>query len=176
GRLGGARARGWPRGGTEEVGLVLPANPAETSPGSPTPAVEEPPLPIGRPLPKGFRAKPGTSVHESGWALEIIGDRDGMLMVLVPGGEFTMGNDESDISERPAHTVFVSTFYIDQHEVTVRQFDLFQKEIGRRMDRVRALEQSGTPAPTSEDFPVVMVNAKEAKDYGNWAGAKRLPT
>ncbi|WP_408021523.1 formylglycine-generating enzyme family protein [Singulisphaera acidiphila] len=96
-------------------------------------------------------------------------------MVLVPGGEFTMGNDEGETPERPAHRVFLSTYYIDQHEVSVRQFDLFEKEIGRRTDRVRALARETTIAPTSADSPVVMVNAKEAKDFATWAG-KRLPT
>jgi formylglycine-generating enzyme required for sulfatase activity len=71
--------------------------------------------------------------------------------------------------------VKLSTYYIDQHEVSVRQFDLFEKEIGRRTDRVRALAREATVAPTSDDSPVVMVSAKEAKDFATWAG-KRLPT
>ncbi|AGA30906.1 hypothetical protein Sinac_6846 [Singulisphaera acidiphila DSM 18658] len=165
-----------PQGNSAEVGIVYPANPAEPTRGAQANAPQEiAPPPVGRPLPKGFRSRPGTQAHESGWALEIVGERDGAPMVLVPGGEFTMGNDEGETPERPAHRVFLSTYYIDQHEVSVRQFDLFEKEIGRRTDRVRALARETTIAPTSADSPVVMVNAKEAKDFATWAG-KRLPT
>ena len=164
-----------PQGNSAEVAIVYPANPAEPTRGAPAVAPQEVAPPVGRPLPKGFHSRPGTQAHESGWALEIVGDRDGAPMVLVPGGEFTMGTDEGDAAERPAHRVFLSTYYIDQHEVSVRQFDLFEKEVGRRTDRVRALAREATIAPTSVDSPVVMVSAKEAKDFASWAG-KRLPT
>ena len=49
-------------------------------------------------------------------------------MVFVPGGTFTMGNDDGPPTEAPAHKVRLSSYYIDQHEVTVRQFRLFLKE------------------------------------------------
>lgn len=170
-----ATAPAAPQGNSAEVAIVYPANPAEPVRGTQAVAPQEIAPHVGRPLPKGFHSRPGTQAHESGWALEIVGDRDGGPMVLVPGGEFTMGNDDGDAAERPAHRVFLSTYYIDQHEVTVRQFDLFEKEVGRRTDRVRALAREATIAPTSVDSPVVMVNAKEAKDFATWAG-KRLPT
>ena len=57
-----------------------------------------------------------------------MGNRDGAPMVLVPGGTFTMGNDNGPPAEAPAHKVSLSTYYIDQHEVTVRQFRLFLAE------------------------------------------------
>ncbi|SIO20832.1 Formylglycine-generating enzyme, required for sulfatase activity, contains SUMF1/FGE domain [Singulisphaera sp. GP187] len=164
-----------PQGNSAEVAIIYPANPAEPARGGEANAPEKIAPPVGRPLPKGFHSRPGTQAHESGWALEIVGDRDGAPMVLVPGGEFLMGNDDGEAAERPAHRVFLSTYYIDQHEVSVRQFDLFEKEVGRRTDRVRALAREATIAPTSVDNPVVMVNAKEAKDFATWAG-KRLPT
>lgn len=162
-----------PTASAAEVALLHPANPAEPSPVGTAPPETAPH--VGRPLPKGFRSKPGTRAHESGWALEIVGDRDGATMVLVPGGEFVMGNDDGDVNERPTHRVKMSTYYIDQHEVTNRQFALFEKESGRRTDRARALAREETTAPASEDGPVVMVSAKEARDFAAWAG-KRLPT
>jgi formylglycine-generating enzyme required for sulfatase activity len=43
-------------------------------------------------------------------------------MVLVPGGEFTMGDDQGEDDERPAHRVRLSPFYIDVSEVTQASF------------------------------------------------------
>jgi hypothetical protein len=39
-------------------------------------------------------------------------------MVLVPAGEFVMGSDNDMAPAKPAHTVYLDTFYIDQYEVT----------------------------------------------------------
>ncbi len=147
-----------------------PPSAAVFAPG--TPAAEPS---VGRPLPKGFRSKPGTQVDASGWPLEIVGDRDDNTMVLVPGGSFVMGRDDGELAERPAHQVRVSTFYIDQHEVTVRQYENFQRAAGRRADRDLALAREESTPPSSEDSPVVMVSAKDARDYAGWAH-KKLPT
>jgi len=129
----------------------------------------------GRSLPAGYQARSGVGVHPSGWPLEILGGRDGTMMVLVPGGTFIMGRDGGDPAEAPAHQVKLSTYYIDKHEVTNRQFDQFVKEAGPRAERSRALAQDGGGVSLSEDHPAVMVSAKDAMDYADWAG-KRLPT
>ena len=106
-----------------------------------------------------------------------VGDGDGAPMVLVPGGTFVQGRDGGDLTESPEHKVFLGTYYIDKHEVTVRQFRLFQKEAGKRADRAKALtKEVGLSALDAvEDRPVVMVSARDAKDYADWAG-KFLPT
>ena len=49
-------------------------------------------------------------------------------MFLVPGGTFLMGSNEGRPEEAPAHQVRLSTYYIDQHEVTNRQFRRFLQE------------------------------------------------
>src|SRR5262249_40233519 len=58
-----------------EAAITLPANAPEPSrtPAVTTPAAPERP---SRPLPKGFYARSGARVHESGWPLEILGERD----------------------------------------------------------------------------------------------------
>ena len=45
-------------------------------------------------------------------------------MVLIPGGEFTMGTDATEAweDEKPSHPVVVDPFLIDIHEVTNTQF------------------------------------------------------
>jgi sulfatase modifying factor 1 len=53
-------------------------------------------------------------------------------MVWIPGGEFTMGTDETAAyePERPAHRVRVEGFWMDTHEVTNRQFQSFVEATG----------------------------------------------
>jgi formylglycine-generating enzyme len=160
-----------------EANIVPPVNPPE-APRAPMPVTPAPPVETAvRPLPQGFHPRPGTAVHASGWPQEIVGDRDGAPMVLVPGGTFFQGRDDADPFEAPAHRVNLGTYYIDQHEVTVRQFNLYQKEAGKRAERVRALAKDTATSniDAEEDRPVVMVTAREASDYAHWAG-KRLPT
>jgi sulfatase modifying factor 1 len=132
------------------------------------------PSPV-KPLPLGFRQKPGTTIHPSGWPLQIVSDRDGGAMVLVPGGSFLMGREDGEPTERPAHRVSLSTYYIDQHEVTVRQFVQFLKETGRPVDAGKLMAREADEPPPSEDLPAVNLSAPQARAYCNWA-RKQLPT
>ena len=53
-------------------------------------------------------------------------------MVFIKGGEFLMGgdNDEARSDEYPKHKVEVSSFWMDQNEVTNAQFQKFIDETG----------------------------------------------
>jgi formylglycine-generating enzyme required for sulfatase activity len=51
-------------------------------------------------------------------------------MVQIPGGSFTMGRDDGLAHERPAHQVFLPTFYIDRNLVTVEAFATFVQAKG----------------------------------------------
>jgi len=53
----------------------------------------------------------------------VMRDPDGM--VLIPAGEFPMGDtfSEGESNERPVHMVYVSAFYMDRTEVTQTQWD-----------------------------------------------------
>jgi len=161
-------------GGTGVAQLQLPPNPAETG----SPVGTSAPTPAGvtaRPLPAGFRARTEAGLHTTGWPHQIVSDRDGAVMVLVPGGKFRQGRDDGTPDEGPEHDVSLGTFYADQHEVTVRQYNLHLRETGRKpagTARVGAKVESETPA---DELPVVNVTAREAKAYCEWAG-KRLPT
>ena len=111
-----------------------------------------------RGLPQGFHARAEAGVHPSGWPLEIVGERDGATLVLVPGDRFIQGRDDGRPEERPAHAVRLSTFYVDQHEVTARQFAAFRPGAG-----------------AGDDRPCVNVTLNDARSYTQWAG-KSLPT
>lgn len=175
---------------TGNATLKLPANPSELIPSQASPLAMGPVpgaaasaataggparTPV-RPLPDGFTASPEAGVHGSGWPLVIIGRRDGAPMMLVPGGTFIQGNDDGPPAGAPSHKVRLSTYYIDQHEVTVRQFKLFLSESHYR-------GQPAHSAGWTEDFrknpsealPMVMVNARDAQAYADWA-LKKLPT
>ncbi len=81
-------------------------------------------------------------------------------MIWVPGGEFVMGTDSETAwpDERPAHRVRVNGFWMDEHEVTNAEFQVFVKATGYITTAERAptaeeiLRQSppGTPAPAPE--------------------------
>jgi len=100
-----------------------------------------------------------------------ITDSKGVEMVLVPEGEFTMGNDNVDDDEKPAHQIFLDTYYIDKYEVTNAAYKI-------------CVEAGVCDQPTDTDnynnsqyaqHPVVYVNWYMAETYCEWQGA-RLPT
>jgi formylglycine-generating enzyme len=66
-------------------------------------------------------------------------------MVWVPGGTFTMGDDDERSEERAAHKVTVSGFWIDRHEVTNAQFAIFVEATGYRTIAERGLDPKERP-------------------------------
>jgi formylglycine-generating enzyme required for sulfatase activity len=102
----------------------------------------------------------------------------GEILVYVPVGEFTMGSDSGDSDEKPVHTVYLDAFWIDQFEVTNKQY--------------QACVDAGTCEPPSssssythpsyyenlefDNYPVLNVNWDKANRYCEvWAGGD-LPT
>jgi len=49
-------------------------------------------------------------------------------MVFVPAGQFTMGGDGND-DEKPTHSVWVDSFYIDRAPVSNKQFGAFWEDV-----------------------------------------------
>ena len=94
--------------------------------------------------------------------------KDGAPAVLVPAGNFTMGDDEVS----PIRKLFVDAFYMDQFETTTARYAKYLESTGS--DKVPDFWDERTGKGVDE-MPVVGVSWNEANAYCRWAG-KRLPT
>jgi formylglycine-generating enzyme required for sulfatase activity len=131
---------------------------------------------VHRRLPPGLTHKPGTHVEPSGWPMEVVSDKDGAEMVLVPAGSFQMGGElQDDVDARPVHEVRLSAFYIDRYEVTNAQFGRFVDEKQYRDNDKWQLGADGGGITDKDKHPVVWVKWQVAQAYAEWAG-KQLPT
>lgn len=110
--------------------------------------------------------------------------RDDALMVLIPAGDFFMGNpagEEVHYDENPCHAVHLNAYWIDCYEVTNRHYRRFIEETGHPAPFVDAEWAkpynwiNNSYPPGMADYPVVLVSWEDAAAYASWAG-KRLPT
>jgi gamma-glutamyl hercynylcysteine S-oxide synthase len=111
-------------------------------------------------------------------------------MVKVPRGKFTIGSDSIEAldNERPAHKIYLDTYWIDRHPVTCGQYEQFMiaggyrtkihwSEAGWQWLQQNPLNQPlyWTNYSDRLDHPVCGVSYYEAEAYANFVG-KRLPT
>jgi len=89
-----------------------------------------------------------------------------IAMIYIPEGEITIGSPakEGDDDEHPAHTVFLSGYWIGKTEVTFAQFDAFCQETG--------LEKPDDEGWGRGERPVIYVSWKEANDFCAWLKKK----
>jgi formylglycine-generating enzyme required for sulfatase activity/tRNA A-37 threonylcarbamoyl transferase component Bud32 len=122
--------------------------------------------------------------------------KDGMTMVCVPEGDFSMGSEYGYDNEKPVHDVAMDAFWIDQTEVTNAMFAQFVAETGYQTEAEKV--GSGHALITTEwgsvvgadwkhphgpqtsidgleEHPVVQVSWEDAVAYCQWA-KRRLPT
>lgn len=112
-------------------------------------------------------------------------------MVKIPAGEFVMGSSPEEVAdikarfgkrdmykdypfdaEAPRRKVFLKAFYIDVHEVTVKEYSEFVHATGHKAPKTW---QGGHPDHNLDNHPVTFVTQEDAEAYAKWAG-KRLPT
>lgn len=118
----------------------------------------------------------------------MISDKDGMTMLYVPAGEFTMGSDADDAllecekhrsdcdrnwftDEEPPHAVYLDAFWIDLTEVTNATYKLCVDAGGCNPPNDLKYYNDSNYA----NHPVVYVDYNQAAGYCEWAG-RRLPT
>jgi formylglycine-generating enzyme required for sulfatase activity len=92
-------------------------------------------------------------------------------MVLIPAGDFWMGAEDGLPDTRPMHRVYVSTYWLDRHEVTNRQYRQCMESGGCGPTKDHAAYND----PALADHPVTNVTWSQGRNYCGWRG-KRLPT
>ena len=107
----------------------------------------------------------------------MISEKDGMVLVYVPAGEFTMGSNDGSSDEQPVHQVYLDAFWIDQTEVTnamyvecVADGDCLPPASTRSYTH-----DSYYVNPDFDNYPVIYVNWNKANTYCKWA-RRELPT
>lgn len=86
---------------------------------------------------------------------------EGPAMVWLPGGEFSMGEDQDcGADEKPAHPVSLDGFAIGQYPVTFAEYDLFCEATGRDKPDDRGWGR--------EDRPVINLSWRDADLYCEW--------
>lgn len=110
-------------------------------------------------------------------------------MVQIPAGEFELGNDSMDAldNERPAHRIYLDSYWIDRYPVTCGEYQVFMEAGGYQNPEWWSVEgwewlqteQVTQPlywnSGTSNNHPVYGVSWYEAEAYSRFVG-KRLPT
>ena len=109
-------------------------------------------------------------------------------MVKIPAGSFAMGSNDGQDDEKPVHRVTLPTYYIDQLEVTMEQYQACVKASGcsglaktvkyegYTEEQVKTYSQfCNVNLRGKAQHPVNCVDWNQAAAYCKWAG-KRLPT
>ncbi len=105
-------------------------------------------------------------------------ETDGMVMMYVPAGDFTMGFDRGSKKDMaPGHTVTLDAFWIDKTEVTNAQYAMCVSAgaCDEPEDRTSHNRVKYYNAEKYVSFPVINVTWNDAADYCKWAG-RVLPT
>jgi serine/threonine protein kinase len=155
----------------------------------PTAAEWNPTVPVATAAPQLLPTSTSTE-EETAWTRPT----DGMVMVVVAAGAFTMGNDADAAyaycntyqigcnrnwftDEEPEQKIYLDAFWIDRTEITNA---MYARCVGAGACEPPLYFRSYTRNsyyndPQYADFPVTYVNWFDAQGYCAWAGA-RLPT
>ena len=102
---------------------------------------------------------------------------DGMPLLIVPAGEFTMGSENGEDAEKPVHKVYLDAFWIDKTEVTNKMYSLcVEDEVCEEpTDKSSHIRSSYYGNAKYDNFPVIYVDWIKAKTYCESVD-RRLPT
>jgi eukaryotic-like serine/threonine-protein kinase len=106
---------------------------------------------------------------------------DSMVQIYVPAGDFIMGsadyNTIADSDEKPEHTIFLDSYWIDRTEVTNGMFAMCVQagncSAPHQTNSFVRISYYGNP--TYANYPVMKVTWTQAQGYCQWTG-RRLPS
>ena len=107
-----------------------------------------------------------------------ISSQDGMTLLYIPEGSFQMGSKDGSIDdEKPAHTVYLDAFWIDQTDVTNA---MYARCVSAGTCKPPKLSTSITRKSYYDnaqyaDYPVIYIDWTQADAYCKWAG-RSLPS
>jgi eukaryotic-like serine/threonine-protein kinase len=139
-------------------------------------------------------ALPTTTVSTLGIGSTLISEKDGMTLLYVPAGEFTMGGKAEETlaacqkfglsclldwfkNEEPPHKVYLDSFWIDQTEVINAMY-------AKCVQDGKCVPPSSVKSYTRpsyygnsqfDNYPMINISWEDAKAYCSWAN-RRLPT
>jgi formylglycine-generating enzyme required for sulfatase activity len=107
---------------------------------------------------------------------ELVSPSDGMNLVYVPEGEFSMGIENGLLGVTPQN-VYLAAFWIDKTEVTNGMYAICVNAgtCQPPSDLSSSTRSSYFGNPQYTDYPVINVSWNDAQSYCAWAG-RRLPT
>jgi formylglycine-generating enzyme required for sulfatase activity len=119
---------------------------------------------------------------------------DGIVMVYIPEGEFTMGSNDGNNDEKPPRKVYLDAYWMGKTEVTVKQYMKFVNETKKNYPKwleegSKYNVETGTddfykkfgPALRGNNYPVVGISWHDASAYCDWLSNEtgfhfKLPT
>jgi formylglycine-generating enzyme required for sulfatase activity len=118
-----------------------------------------------------------TTFHETKPLDTFVSGKDGMTLVYVPRGEFTIGSNENFADEQPTRQVYVGEYWIDQTEVTNQMYTICVAAGSCTPPRKTTSNELKYHFGESAygDHPVLYISWYDANQYCAWAG-RRLPT
>jgi formylglycine-generating enzyme required for sulfatase activity len=142
-----------------------PPKPKEAPKPAPPAKVPAVPAPVAAPAPAKTTVAAGTDIKDCAAC---------PTLVAIPAGTFTLGNNASDPSEKPAHPVTLETpFAIGRYEVSVQEWNACAA--------AGACQKIAQSANTSPSAPMRDVSWDDAQQYVKWLATTsgkpyRLPT
>jgi len=105
--------------------------------------------------------------------------KDGMTMLYIPAGEFSMGSNVGEDNEKPVHLVYLDAYWMDKTEVTNAMYSKCVQD-----GKCDPPQSAGSNTRDKyfgnhefDSYPVINVSWDDANTYCEWRGNNtRLPT
>lgn len=123
-------------------------------------------------LPPNFSVIPEAGYNRGGYPNKILCEIDQSVMVLVSEGVFIQGKNDATENVAPEHSMFLDSYYIDEHEVTVAAFNTY-REYELKLEKRAPQRLSNEQA--DPQMPALGMAWRDAVGFAKYAG-KELPT